>query len=61
MDYFTIRRIVEFVRAQGAQDVRLYISNRAEELGMSIQETVQDLEDSAIDLWIDRQGIITTL
>jgi uncharacterized protein (DUF2164 family) len=61
LDYFTIRRTVEFIKAQpeyANQGIRQYVAERAQDLNMSITETVEDLTESAIDLWIDRNEIL---
>lgn len=54
MDFFTIRQTVKFIRAQGVQDVRQYVIDRANELQTSVEEAIEELKDSALDLWIDR-------
>jgi hypothetical protein len=60
LDFFTIKRTIEFIKLQPDYDnqgVRNYVFNRANELGISIRECVDDLQISAIDLYIDRNFV----
>ena len=53
--YSEAKEVVNFIRSQGASNVRQYCKDRMSELGMSMEDTLQDLYHSAIDLMIDRE------
>jgi hypothetical protein len=60
LDFFTIKRTVEFIKSQPDYDnqgVRKYVFDRAKELGISIRECIDDLQISAIDLYVGKNFV----
>ena len=60
LDFFTIKRTIEFIKSQPDyhnQGIRNYVFDRSNELGISIRECIDDLQISAIDLYVDRNFV----
>jgi len=49
-----LRVLIQFVRAQGSNNIKSYIDDRALDLEMSVEDTMDELITSAMDLEIDR-------
>ena len=50
-----LKQLILFIRKQSNQPIKVYIQERAHDLGISNKQSFQELMDSAIDWYIDKQ------